>query len=376
MQHAKLYSENEGNSQNTNESYMKDVSVQTGKDLRTINDMRNRYGEDAVFDYLHGKSDTKAVGFNASGGGSVGLSTNKGSGGSGSKGVGVNAGVNLGYDNRRGSSDDSKFNLRNHEEISVSDGKELIEVYNRLKKDSQGFKADDNSVRGQNFVDDLRSDLSEAVNYSEQSNFYAREAVDLSERASVQRSDTNRISYDRNALIQDELDRRYGSGTGTRLMLDRNLPEDHPQLVAAEKIVDQRIMAAEEKLYQQAKQRYQTKGESFAHDPKIMNQKDRVLEQHAENTAMVPTVETTAGQTGFNQKQFDEIRNQYKTSENKVNNKIEKDGDKLIKDYEYVKKGVDDNVVRGRKTTNSWLFGTNKVDIKDVRPKADTKDKN
>ena len=31
-------------------------------------------------------------------------------------------------------------------------------------------------------------------------------------------------------------------------------------------------------------------------------------------------------------------------------------------------KGVDDNVVRGRKTTDSWLFGANKVDIKDVRP--------
>jgi len=265
--------------------------------------------------------------------------------------------------------------LRNQEGITISDGKELSESYQRLSKDAKTFNASDGSTKGQNFVDDLRSDLSEAINYSEQSNFYAREAVDLSERASVQRSDTNRVSYDRNALIQDELDRRYGSGTGTRLMLDRNLPEDHPQLVAAEKIVDQRIMAAEEKLYQQAKQRYQTKGESFAHDPKIINQKDRVLEQHAENTAMVPRVETTAGQTGFNQKQFDEVRNQYKTSENKVNNQIEQDGDKLIKDHEYVKKGVDDNVVRGRKTAGSGLWFSPKVDIKDVRPESQNKDK-
>jgi len=99
MQHAKLYSENEGNSQNTNESYMKDVSVQTGKDLKTLHDMRNRYGEEAVFNYLHGKTDTKGIGTRFSVGGSA--SINKGGGTANSGKAGFNGGMDAHYENNR-----------------------------------------------------------------------------------------------------------------------------------------------------------------------------------------------------------------------------------------------------------------------------------
>ena len=44
------------------------------------------------------------------------------------------------------------------------------------------------------------------------------------------------------------------------------------------------------------------------------------------------------------------------------------DGNQLLGDYEYVKTGVDDNVLRGKKTAKSGLLFSPKVDIKDVRP--------